>query len=183
MSLDSVACALVEARLREDAHPNEAYDLIEGMCAQMRRSTRADHESIDYAVDCAYAYQEERRSAYLRKRRREALAEAFEHERIKAWRWLRLKHFVLVNVYEVHRCYGGPEEGGWWYDAGIPVHTEIVWRPLAPMVAARLENEYSNEGRRELSSVLSDGIYDVVVNDGPPGSAASAYPSEIPHYE
>lgn len=23
---------------------------------------------------------------------------------------------VYVSVYEVTRCYGGPEEGGWWYD-------------------------------------------------------------------
>lgn len=24
---------------------------------------------------------------------------------------------AYLSVYEVHRCYGGPEEGGWWYDA------------------------------------------------------------------
>lgn len=22
----------------------------------------------------------------------------------------------IVGIYEVERCYGGPEEGGWWYD-------------------------------------------------------------------
>jgi hypothetical protein len=26
-----------------------------------------------------------------------------------------------VNVYEVRSCYGGGEEGGWWYNAGEPV--------------------------------------------------------------
>ena len=30
-----------------------------------------------------------------------------------------------VNVYEVYRAYGGPEEGGWWYDAGEPVFTKV----------------------------------------------------------
>ena len=25
-----------------------------------------------------------------------------------------------VNVYAVDRCWGGSEEGGWWYDAGTP---------------------------------------------------------------
>ena len=30
---------------------------------------------------------------------------------------------VYVNVYLVHRAYGGPEEGGWWYDAGELVET------------------------------------------------------------
>jgi hypothetical protein len=26
-----------------------------------------------------------------------------------------------VNVYEVEEAYGGPEEGGWWYDIGTPL--------------------------------------------------------------
>jgi hypothetical protein len=25
---------------------------------------------------------------------------------------------LYLAAYEVERCYGGPEEGGWWYDAG-----------------------------------------------------------------
>lgn len=25
----------------------------------------------------------------------------------------------VVAVYEVHRVYGGPEEGGWWYTEGV----------------------------------------------------------------
>ena len=29
-----------------------------------------------------------------------------------------MKVLKFVNVYEVHRCYGGPEEGGWHYNAG-----------------------------------------------------------------
>ena len=24
----------------------------------------------------------------------------------------------VVALYEIDRCYGGPEEGGWWYDTG-----------------------------------------------------------------
>lgn len=28
---------------------------------------------------------------------------------------------LYVNVYEVGRAYGGPEEGGWWFDTGSPV--------------------------------------------------------------
>ena len=26
-----------------------------------------------------------------------------------------------VNAYAVSRAYGGPEEGGWWYDIGVPL--------------------------------------------------------------
>ena len=31
---------------------------------------------------------------------------------------MTLKHLLYywINVYEVIRCYGGPEGGGWWYD-------------------------------------------------------------------
>ena len=28
-----------------------------------------------------------------------------------------------VNVYEVSQCYGGPEEGGWWFTAGELIET------------------------------------------------------------
>lgn len=29
----------------------------------------------------------------------------------------RTSRRVIVSVYRVYRCYGGPEEGGWYYDA------------------------------------------------------------------
>ena len=28
----------------------------------------------------------------------------------------------FVNQYEVSRCYGGPEEGGWWFNRGEFIH-------------------------------------------------------------
>ena len=39
--------------------------------------------------------------------------------------------FLYVNAYEVSRHYGGPEEGGWWYNnysplASIPVIATVV---------------------------------------------------------
>lgn len=27
--------------------------------------------------------------------------------------------WVSIAIYDVHREYGGPEEGGWWYDVGV----------------------------------------------------------------
>lgn len=33
---------------------------------------------------------------------------------------------VYLNTFEVWREYGGPEEGGWWYDAGQPVQSVLV---------------------------------------------------------
>jgi hypothetical protein len=33
---------------------------------------------------------------------------------------------VYLNVYEVWQCYGGPEEGGWWYAAGSPLESTLI---------------------------------------------------------
>lgn len=30
-------------------------------------------------------------------------------------------HMLFLNVYAVERAYGGPQEGGWWYNYGIPL--------------------------------------------------------------
>jgi len=30
---------------------------------------------------------------------------------------------MFISKYEVSRHYGGPEEGGWWYDRHVLVHT------------------------------------------------------------
>lgn len=31
-----------------------------------------------------------------------------------------------INAYEVSRFYGGPEEGGWWYDSGLKLKSVEV---------------------------------------------------------
>ena len=33
---------------------------------------------------------------------------------------------LYVNVYQVERCYGGAEEGGWWYDSYTPLESETA---------------------------------------------------------
>jgi hypothetical protein len=33
---------------------------------------------------------------------------------------------VYLNTYEVWQAYGGPEEGGWWYDCGAPVQSVLI---------------------------------------------------------
>lgn len=83
-----------------------------------------------------------------------------------------------VNVYEVSRNYGGPEEGGWWYDTGHCVETRrCATRADAERVQAALRDEYPRTGRR--SSVLGGDDYEVVIEDGP----GRDYPEHRPHYE
>jgi len=40
-----------------------------------------------------------------------------------------MHHRRYVNVYSIDRLFGGPEEGGWWYDTGTPVLTVMVEHP------------------------------------------------------
>ena len=43
-----------------------------------------------------------------------------DHDCDGRMKWLRDEpaEFVSIAMYTTHRVYGGPEEGGWWYDAG-----------------------------------------------------------------
>ena len=94
----------------------------------------------------------------------------------------------IVAVYEVNRCYGGPEEGGWWYDAGQLIRQMRQFRneDQAYEYSRRLNrrlrsrNFGPNQGRRELSSVLSDGEYQACVWED---HAPKFYPEVRPHYE
>lgn len=89
---------------------------------------------------------------------------------------------IYVNLYLVDRAYGGPEEGGWYYDYGIPEASIPVktWAE-ANREEGRLLSlpEFSNEGRPEIWSVNSQGQYEVYFED----SVAKEFPRMKPHYE
>lgn len=81
------------------------------------------------------------------------------------------------NIYFVTREFGGPEEGGWYYDQER-VKSSV---PYTEANHAVLENEVAgmNEGRRPLSSVLSTGEYRLLKED----TQGEDYPKVRPHYE
>ena len=68
---------------------------------------------------------------------------------------------MYVNVYLVDLAYGGPEEGGWWYQHEEPVEILTTTRAESEALKKKLEAEYNNEGRPSISSTLSEGRYDV----------------------
>lgn len=90
--------------------------------------------------------------------------------------------FWYVNLYELVREYGGPEEGGWYYDAGYPIYGTLIRTTsegLAHLIANYLrENVYPDHHYR--SSVRPQGVdMDVRVENHP----AKEFPAERPHYE
>lgn len=95
---------------------------------------------------------------------------------------------LIVSVYLLDRCYGGPEEGGWYYTAGELVRTVRLFQSEeeAYEYSSRLNNKLSsrifgpNLGRRDMSSVLSEGLYISKVHED---HAPKYYPEEAPRYD
>jgi len=57
---------------------------------------------------------------------------------------------VYVSVYEVSRAYGGPEEGGWWYDDySLESSKKFYDRSEAEAFANTLENGIEQSGANE----------------------------------
>ena len=91
----------------------------------------------------------------------------------------------IVAVYLQDRAFGGPEEGGWWYDTGNHVRTMRVFGNESQAIAYsyRLNEKLAttlNRGRRSISSILSTGRYGAEVYDD---FAPKHYPVTRPHYE
>jgi hypothetical protein len=88
---------------------------------------------------------------------------------------------AFVNVYELNRVYGGPEEGGWWFTTGEIVRSLAVPTAEANDYAATLEVAYPRgTGLENCGSVrYAGGDFDVAIEDNP----GANWPSEYPHYE
>lgn len=94
------------------------------------------------------------------------------------------RRFVLA-FYAVDRAYGGPEEGGWWYDTGDLVRVIRIERDLATAYAkAARANRILDHLEADLRSVGSvayaGGRHRVRVFEG---TAPEYYPAVRPHYE
>jgi hypothetical protein len=125
--------------------------------------------------------------------------EAFENE--EEGRKAPPAPFWTVAIYLVDQAYGGPEEGGWWYQCGERVDhaldgipPEFIFNSFNPAngkSAEKCAQDFAgilqvlldrgpNMGRRDISSVLSTGRYNAQVYNGHP---PKHYPERRPHYE
>lgn len=71
---------------------------------------------------------------------------------------------VFVSVYEVNRIYGGPEEGGWWYDTyRLITSSKKMKKCRALTVQAELQEKWSQENEGDINSVLGGANYHVYI--------------------
>lgn len=94
--------------------------------------------------------------------------------------------FVFINVYDVNRACGGPEEGGWWFDYGEckkcrPVKGSSEALRIQHRWQRYLDHAYNDvEGARsDLGSVLCEGRMVAYIQSHP----GSDFPEERPRYE
>jgi hypothetical protein len=99
-----------------------------------------------------------------------------------------------VGIYDVAQNYGGPEEGGWYYDSGSLVTNPVFYGDLLPrcftsraearaylqQMEARAKEANRAEGRRPKSSVLSRGEYEALIFED---ALPTGFPDECPQYE
>lgn len=89
------------------------------------------------------------------------------------------KDTYFVHVYDVGQEYGGPEEGGWWYEAGEAIEIQTcLTREVAESVRDQLRNKFPRTGKRY--SVLRGEDYDVVIHKG---RIVLEFPENTPRYE
>ena len=91
----------------------------------------------------------------------------------------------IVALYEIDRAYGGPEEGGWWYDCGElrRVLRVVPTADAAYDLAARANwlMDRLQHGRRDVGSMAyTGGRYSACVFED---TAPRAFPETAPHYE
>jgi hypothetical protein len=86
---------------------------------------------------------------------------------------------VYVNVYSVTRHYGGPEEGGWWYNWSECIEVFPTKNKNAETIREELESENAYKKFGNIYSVLGGRDIEVRIEETPKESETK----ERPHYE
>lgn len=74
-----------------------------------------------------------------------------------------------VNAYRVVEVYGGPEEGGWWYNLRCPLESvRLRHKRSARKVAERLWHKHKEIIEGDIYSSLGGAELDISIESGPP---------------
>lgn len=100
-------------------------------------------------------------------------------------KWTPRRWYVTIYLHDLG--YGGSEEGGWYFDTYERIdseHNRVFWfEAKAEQYAEYLRDEVLpklNEGRRDITSVLSEGRFTYFCEDIPP---VPFLPEYRPYYE
>lgn len=92
----------------------------------------------------------------------------------------------FVNSYLKNRAFGGPEEGGWWYDIFQPVNSAMNGKFFSIEEAEQhsscvrtMYDEMNEDRNSDLNSVNCEWKYVVLIQDHLPRPE----PTVRPHYE
>lgn len=81
------------------------------------------------------------------------------------------KYPAYLNIFDHTRCYGGPEEGGWYFTRGELLESPILVfseEEAAKIALKKFEDGYNTDGKL---------VMDVCDDKG------ENFPKEYPHYE
>lgn len=90
-----------------------------------------------------------------------------------------------LNAYSVSRHYGGPEEGGWYYDVGSLIVSIPIPRGTSDEMIEKLKAVvtevfgWPKEPRQGRFSVIGGDDFECWIEDAP----GDNWPKERPHYE
>lgn len=90
----------------------------------------------------------------------------------------------FITVYEETQAYGGPEEGGWWYDAGVILEMiQVDTQEQEDMIVNMFTKRYNDPDDRELryGKTSAAGGYDIILSITK--KRGEPYPKERPYYE
>ncbi len=104
------------------------------------------------------------------------LAEAKEMYEV----WLDAPTLVYVNAYRITRHYGGPEEGGWWFDCGEPLGSlPCTSQREAKSKVDEMRAKFAHLAEGDINSVLEGAEVHVYIEE----KFARVFPETRPHYE
>ena len=75
-----------------------------------------------------------------------------------------LRPTLWVTIYETNRTYGGPEEGGWWYDYGTVLAT-VPFNLSNPIEREYSDGSYDNDYEDAIAPRESVWYDELSVND------------------
>lgn len=106
-----------------------------------------------------------------------------------------MNKIIHVTVYDCNKAFGGPEEGGWWYDFGIlctdldfaekirifPNNDEGLEKAqeYQKSLLEEIDKYNEEEGNVHPSQSICKGYYRALIREGLPEN----FPQIRPHYE